>query len=94
MAYNTNGQSKVNKLRIEKNDQENAFTDESCMGKSGPCGAGAIIYTQDSRTAIRLNRPVAQRGSIFLAELVHVVILVVLEFGILERLINTIATLL
>ncbi|CAG2238066.1 unnamed protein product [Mytilus edulis] len=73
------------------NDQATAYTDGSCMGNPGPCGAGAIIYTEDSRPAIRLHRPVAQRGSILLAELVAIVM--VLEFCILERLHNTITTL-
>ncbi|CAG2242410.1 RNASEH1 [Mytilus edulis] len=73
------------------NDQATAYTDGSCMGNPGPCEAGAIIYTEDSRPAIRLHRPVAQRGSILLAELVAIVM--VLEFCILERLHNTITTL-
>ncbi|CAG2195147.1 unnamed protein product [Mytilus edulis] len=74
-----------------ENDQATENTCGSCMGNPGPCGAGAIIYTEDSRPAIRLHRPVAQRGSILLAELVAIVM--VLEFCILERLHNTITTL-
>ncbi|CAG2245647.1 unnamed protein product [Mytilus edulis] len=61
------------------------------MGNPGPCEAGAIIYTEDSRQAIRLHRPVLQRGSILLTELVANVI--VLQFYILERQYNTITTL-
>lgn len=33
------------------NDQATAYTDVSCMGNPGPCGAGAIIFTEDSRPA-------------------------------------------
>jgi ribonuclease HI len=46
-----------------------AFTD-------GPCGSGAVLYPGDNE-GISLKRPVAQRGSILLAELVA--ILMVLE---------------
>jgi ribonuclease HI len=53
-----------------------AFTDGSCQGNPGPCGYGAVLYPGDNE-GISLKRPVAQRGSILLAELVA--ILMVLE---------------
>ncbi|XP_063419173.1 uncharacterized protein LOC134701992 [Mytilus trossulus] len=53
-----------------------AFTDGSCQGNPGPCGAGAVVYSGNSQ-GISLKRPVANRGSILLAELVA--ILMVLE---------------
>ena len=53
-----------------------AFTDGSCQGNPGPCGSGAVLYPGDNER-ISLKRPVAQRGSILLAELVA--ILMVLE---------------
>lgn len=72
-------------------NQAVAFTDGSCLGNPGPCGAGAIIYTEDQRPATRLHRPVAERGSILLAELVA--ILMVLETCIIDHLYNTIEVL-
>ena len=53
-----------------------AFTDGSCQGNPVPCGSGAVLYPGDNE-GISLKRPVAQRGSILLAELVA--ILMVLE---------------
>jgi ribonuclease HI len=53
-----------------------AFTDGSCQGNPGPCGSGAVLYPGDNE-GISLKRPVAQRGSILLVELVA--ILMVLE---------------
>ncbi|VDH92907.1 Hypothetical predicted protein [Mytilus galloprovincialis] len=53
-----------------------AFTDGSCQGNPGTCGAGAVIYTANHQ-GTSLNRPVASRGSILLAELIA--ILMVLE---------------
>jgi ribonuclease HI len=53
-----------------------AFTDGSCQGNFGPCGSGAVEYPGDNE-GIGLKGPVAQRGSILLAELVA--ILMVLE---------------
>ena len=47
-----------------------AYTDGSCMNNPGPCGAGAIIYAEHLNWIVRLKRPVAERGSILLAELV------------------------
>ena len=44
-----------------------AFTDGSCQGNPGPCGSGAVLYPGDNE-GISLKRPVAQRGSILLAE--------------------------
>ncbi|VDI34987.1 Hypothetical predicted protein [Mytilus galloprovincialis] len=55
--------------------QESPF-DGSCQGNPGTCGAGAVIYTENHQ-GTSLKRPVASRGSILLAELVA--ILMVLE---------------
>ena len=52
------------------------FTDGSCQGNPRPCGSGAVLYPGDNE-GISLKRPVAQRGSILLAE--RVAILMVLE---------------
>ena len=72
-------------------DQAIAFTDGSCLGNPGPCGAGAIIYSEHVKPAVRLHRPVAQRGSILLAELVAMVM--VLEYCIRENFYNMVNTL-
>jgi ribonuclease HI len=53
-----------------------AFTDGSCQGNPGQCGSGAVLCPGDNE-GISLKRPVAQRGSILLAELSA--ILMVLE---------------
>jgi ribonuclease HI len=53
-----------------------AFTDGSCQGNPGPCGSGTVLFPGDNE-GISLMRPVAQRGSILLAELSA--ILMVLE---------------
>ncbi|CAG2192488.1 unnamed protein product [Mytilus edulis] len=47
-----------------------AFTDGSCMGNPRPCGAGAIIYNNEEEETIQ--NPVSNRGSILLAELVAI----------------------
>ena len=52
------------------------FTDGSCLGNPGPCGSGACILIP------RLKRPVTNRGSILLGELVA--ILMALEFAQIE----------
>ena len=84
-------QEVINEL-MEESDSTQAisFTDGSCIGNPGPCGAGAIIYSETLKPAARLHRPVAQRGSILLAELVA--ILIALEFCITEGLSNSIDT--
>ncbi|XP_063442764.1 ribonuclease H-like [Mytilus trossulus] len=69
-------------------EQAISFTDGSCLGNPGPCGAGAIIYAEHIKPAARLHRPVAQRGSILLAELIA--ILMVLEYCITENIYNAI----
>ena len=56
-----------------------AFTDGSCMRNPGPCGAGAIIYPPTGEPVL-LKRPVSRHGSILLAELVA--ILMVLEHAV------------
>ncbi|CAG2222080.1 unnamed protein product [Mytilus edulis] len=47
-----------------------AFTDGSCLGNPDPCGAGAIIYINDQEE--KLKRPVSNKGSILLAELIAI----------------------
>ncbi|XP_071133001.1 ribonuclease H-like [Mytilus edulis] len=47
-----------------------AFTDGSCLGNPGPCGAGAIIYINNQEE--KLKRPVSNKGSILLAELIAI----------------------
>ncbi|CAG2198231.1 unnamed protein product [Mytilus edulis] len=47
-----------------------AFTDGSCQSNPGPCGAGAIVIFNNKE--IELKQPVSKRGSILLAELVAI----------------------
>ena len=69
-----------NMLQDTSEDQAMAYTDGSCLGNPGPLGDGTIIYSEHNKLAIRLSRAVAQRGSILLAALVTVIL--VLEFVI------------
>ncbi|VDI80211.1 Hypothetical predicted protein [Mytilus galloprovincialis] len=46
------------------------FTDGSCLGNPGPCDAGSIIYINDQEE--KLKRPVSNKGSILLAELLAI----------------------
>ena len=57
-----------------------AFTDGSCLGNPGPCGAGAVVNF--NHTTLELVQPVSHRGSILLAELTA--ILIVLEAVLLQ----------
>ena len=52
-----------------------ASSDGSCLTNPGPCGAGAVVYS-DQHNPVQLKRT-ATRGSILLAE--HVAILLVIE---------------
>jgi ribonuclease HI len=47
-----------------------AFTDGSCSGNPGPCGSGAIIFHKKEQ--IELKRAVSNRGSILLAEIIAI----------------------
>ena len=47
-----------------------AFTDGSCLGNPGPCGSGACIFVPNQTEPVSLKRPVTNRGSILLGELV------------------------
>ena len=58
-----------------------AFTDGSCIPNPGPCGAGAIIFPSVGEPVL-LKQAVSKLGSILLAELVAV--LMVLEHLILH----------
>ena len=49
-----------------------AFTDGSCLGNPGPCGAGACIFPPGHTEPILLKHPVSSCGSILLGELVAI----------------------
>jgi len=49
-----------------------AFTDGSCLGNPGPCGAGACVYPPGGAQPVHLKQPVSVRGSILLGELVAI----------------------
>ena len=55
-----------------------AFTDGSCLGNPGLCGSGACIFVPNQTEPVRLKRPVTNRSSILLGEVVA--ILMALEF--------------
>ena len=59
---------------IEGCDAETAvvFTDGSCLGNPGPCGAGACLSIPGSSDLVMLKQPVSSRGSILLGELVAI----------------------
>ena len=40
------------------------FTDGSCLGNPGPCGAGACIFHPGTSEPVLLKQPVSSRGSI------------------------------
>ena len=46
------------------------FTDGSCSGNTGPCGSGAIIFHKEEE--IELKIAVSNRGSILLAEIIAI----------------------
>ena len=48
------------------------FTDGSCLGNRGPCGAGACLFMPGSVDPITIEQPVSNRGSILLGELVAI----------------------
>jgi hypothetical protein len=47
-----------------------AFTDGSCINNPGSCGAGAVIFNGNS--TIELKKPVSNRASILLGELIAI----------------------
>ena len=49
-----------------------AFTDGSCLGNPGPCGAGACVFLPDKTEPTLLKQPVSSRGSILLGELIAI----------------------
>ena len=59
------------------------FTDGSCLGNPGPCSSQAYIFIPNQTEPIMLKRPVTNRGSILLGELVA--ILMALEFAQIEK---------
>ena len=56
-----------------------AFADGSCLGNPGPCGSEACIFVPNQTEPVRLKRPVTNRGSILLGEVVA--ILMAFEFA-------------
>ena len=63
---------------LETCDRDTAvvFTDCSCLGNPGPCGAGACVFLPDKTDPTFLKQPVSCRGSILLGELVAIKIVV------------------
>ena len=49
-----------------------AFTDGSCLGNPGPCGAGACVFPPGAVEPVMLKQPVTNRGSILLGEMVAI----------------------
>ena len=49
-----------------------AFTDGSCLGNPGPCGARACIYMPGYTDPILHKQPVTSYGSILLGELIAI----------------------
>ena len=54
-----------------------AFTDGSCLGNPGPCGAGACVFQPEKTDPILLKQPVSSRGSILLGELVAIKMVII-----------------
>ena len=48
------------------------FTDGSCLGNPGPCGAEACIFHLGASEPVLLKQPVSSRGSIVLGEVVAI----------------------
>ena len=59
-----------------------AFTDGSCKGSPGPCGAGSCIILSNIET-VELKQPVSKLASILLGELVAIKI--ILDFILEEK---------
>ena len=51
-----------------------AFTDGSCRGNPGPCGAGAGVFFPGQEEHVSLKQPVSKLASILLGELVAILI--------------------
>ena len=49
-----------------------AFTDGSCLGNPGPCGAGACVFLPGHTEPSLLKHPVSSYGSILLGELIAI----------------------
>ena len=78
------GQNIIHELLSEAPGRSSfAFTDGSCLGNPGPCGAGAVVFLPDDPSGLELTRPVAARGSILLAELVAIIM--VLELAVSKK---------
>ena len=59
---------------IEECDEKTAiaFTDGSCLGNPGPCGAGACLFLPGHTEPCTLKHPVSSCGSILLGELIAI----------------------
>ena len=57
-------------LDVQNTNSLIAFTDGSCKGNPGPCGAGAVIYKGEEE--IKLKKAVSKHVSILLGELIAV----------------------
>ena len=68
-----------------------AFTDGSCRGNPGPCGAGACVFLPNN-DEIELKQPVSKLASILLGELVAIQI--TLNYLIEEKKVRDISTIL
>ena len=68
-----------------------AFTDGSCRGNPGPCGAGACVFLPNN-DEIELKQPVSKLASILLGELVAIQI--TLNYLIGEKKVRDISTIL
>ena len=68
-----------------------AFTDGSCRGNPGPCGAGACVFLPNN-DEIELKQPVSKLASILLIELVAIQI--TLNYLIEEKKVRDISTIL
>ena len=53
----------------------------SCLENPGHCASGACIFIPNQTVLVNLKRPVTNRGSIQLGELVATCILIALEFA-------------
>ena len=58
-------------MRSAEKDVIYGFTDGSCRGNPGPCGAGACLFLPNEER-VDLKQPVSTRASILLGELIAI----------------------
>ena len=73
-------------IKSEERDTIYGFTDDSCRGNPGPCGAGACLFLPNE-DRVDLKQPVSRRSSILLGELVAIKIALESIKAEMERLI-------